>query len=380
MGELIDLRARLERREADEDGAAARARLAACVHVAGGRAKLARLLTARLGWTVRASHVAAWETVTTPTADVLLAAEAVAGRRRTATGRIVAAAGRGLDLRAVAAACGPAVVADVVLRYAVETPRAELDPAAHPLASCVLRRDVVDLLAWPVTGRAPAALEGTEPPELADDERAAFFGHCREVIERAEARFRGPADPQPHRQALYFAQWDPSTQAWVQDLERRERRRWRPRLGWTPRWVAARSAAITQARQGNPAPLREFVARGLTDPACQDADLAYWCYWVGEINTIWATDNVMASGDDSWNGRLLLERLTAGITPEEPLLDLHAASISALLDRRPDLIQDPGAAAQIALNTERTLAGDALDPPTRRRLEDLHLTATTAGR
>jgi len=79
MGDVIDLQARTGRRQQPATAAdTARRRLAAAAQAVGGRQQLAAILTRSLGWTVRTSTLAAWESDVTPPADVLLAAEEAA--------------------------------------------------------------------------------------------------------------------------------------------------------------------------------------------------------------------------------------------------------------------------------------------------------------
>jgi transcriptional regulator with XRE-family HTH domain len=286
--------------------------------------------------------------------------------------------------RPVVSAITTAIEADYLLSYVLETPAAAVvDLSAHPLAASVLRRDVIDLLAWPFTGRAPVVLprsprarHGPTPsaPGVPRADREAFFAHLREIVERSCRAWPDSADPQPHRQIYYLMQWDrrPDMLRWVHDVEQRERRAWRPAIGWTPRWVAARSAAITQARQGDPEPLRAFIATGLEgQEECEDADLNYWAYWLDETTVTWRSDDAMTGGLHRWAGHELLERFTSRLTPQEPLLDLYAHSTCALITRRPHLLEAPLAAARLGAGVEHVLEGGGLVASTRRRLEDL---------
>lgn len=429
MGDVIDLRTRRARGSAPAD--TARSRIAAAVRAAGGREQLARHLSARLGWRIYPSTVAAWESWVTPPADVLLAAEdlaapsgcgAISGRTlqaiRESLGlthvdlaaavdgeagtvaswedsrrdlpRASAVTLRTLQrrLRALGAgdsaveALGAAIEADWLLEQLTrDAPRSVAQLRRHPLATSVMRRDVSDLLAWPFTDLLPTALAQAGcvavAPGLASGEREAFFTHLQVMAEHSVRTWPDPSDPQPHRQVYYSLQWDPrpETWAWVEEMERIERRAWRPDRGWTPRWVTARSAAITQARQGDPGPLRAFIADGLDGRACcEDADLNYWANWLGETGATWCTDEAMAGGLHRWAGHLLLDRFTAQLVPDEPLLDLYAASTTALVRRRPHLLDDPRAAARLRQAAEATLGIDTLDSATRRKLEDLAAT------
>jgi hypothetical protein len=372
MGDVVDLRAR-RARNPDE-----RHRFAAAVRAVGGRECAARVLSDRIGGAVHPSTVGAWETQVTPTARVLAALEDAAGTTRAGrapiTGRILTSPllhpGRAPDLAQVSRDLGAAVTAEILLRYMVETPADGVDLARHPLASCVLRSDVIAVLEWPFTGRAPATLAHVPAPYLPPAERVAFFDHCRGLVDRASRRWPDPMDPQPHRQALYLLQWDPDpeTRGWLRDVERRGR--WRPGA-WTPRWVTARSAAITRARHGDPGPLRQFVEVGLTDPGCQDADLAYWGYYLGDRSRIWRADDAMTRGlPKTTTGAAMADRFIDGLHPGEPLLDLYVASLSALSARRPRLLQVARRTARLRSNIERVLTA-GVSPGTRRTLHAL---------
>lgn len=281
------------------------------------------------------------------------------------------------------AAFHPAVEADYLLRFLTDTDPLDTPLDRHPLAASVLRRDVVDLLAWTFTGTPPIGLPviagrrsgpRSASPPVSAAEREAFFSHLRTVVERSRRANPGPADPQPHRQIYYFMQWDtrPTTQDWVQAMERAERRSWSARHGWTPRWVTARSAAITQARHGDPEPLRAFIASGLTDREdCEDADLNYWAYWLGETSASWRTDDAMAGGLHRWAGYCLLERFSDRLVPGEPLLDLYAHSTAALVVRRPHLLRERSIAEGLRGKLQLTLDSGSLSAPTLRRLGDL---------
>lgn len=285
----------------------------------------------------------------------------------------------------------PAIEADFLLRFVIDTPPSEVrDLSAHPLAVSVLRRDVIDLLSWPFTHRAPDALPrpsrshgpSTTVPTVSCAEREAFFAHLRQIVERANRAWPGTGDPQPHRQIYYLMQWDPRpvAQQWVQTMERHERRAWRPDAGWTPRWVTARSAAITQARKGDPEPLREFIATGLSDRGdCEDADLNYWAYWLGETTGAWRSDDAMSGGLHRWAGHELLDRFTERLLPSEPLLDLYAHSTAALVIRRPHLLVDRTVAVRLRDHAEKALDTPGLVAGTRRRLEDLRFAVRLSG-
>lgn len=252
--------------------------------------------------------------------------------------------------------------------------------AGDPFAGHVVHRDVVEALGWAFTGVAPAGLTGPAPV-LGVDERAVFFAGLRRAVEESQRVHRGPGDVQPHRQLYYLLAWDEASRSWLAGMERAERRGWRPGR-WTPRWVTARSVAISRARHGDPEPLRDFVTVGLADDGCRAADLAYWSYWVGDLDELWLDDAGMTGVPPSaWPGGRLLARFTDRLVPGEPLLDLYAASTSALVQARPELLAAPGRAATLLTRAEHLLDGDrGLHAGTRRHVEDLRYGLRLAAR
>ncbi|MGW6771358.1 helix-turn-helix domain-containing protein, partial [Streptomyces sp. NPDC055037] len=101
---------------------------------------------------------------------------------------------------------------------------------ANPLGACVMRRDLVEVLAWPLNGVAPAHLAALpEPPrprrgpvprgpELAAADRRRFFSEMRRTAERA----RGAESFLLRRQALYLAGYDDraDTPGWLARQQR----------------------------------------------------------------------------------------------------------------------------------------------------------------
>jgi DNA-binding transcriptional regulator YiaG len=275
-----------------------------------------------------------------------------------------------------------AIEADHLLHTIVTgTPVQLSDGVRSPFASSVLRQGVVDMLAWPFTGQSPVRVPpllrsrrgpSARQPMLSSRDRQQFFSTLRKTVEHSRRTHRGLADAQPHRQIYYLLQWDsaPSARSWLSDVEHAERRAWSGSNGWTPRWVTARSAAITQARHTSPEPLRQFVASGLDgQPACEDADLNYWAYWLDEVPDEWRSDDAMAGGLLPWAGGRLLGRFCDRLTAEEPLIDLYAHSTAALLARRPHLLAAPGAAAALMARLEPLFDGGNLHAGTQVTLE-----------
>jgi len=158
----------------------------------------------------------------------------------------------------------------------------------HPLGSHVHRREVIELAAWPPSGRTPAGLPAgpggrrgpaTPLPEISTAERAMVFDHLRRVAETSGQ------DSLLRRQALYLQSYDrrEDAAAWMADQYRSEPRR---RSGWTANWPVTRTLAAAQVRHGDPAPLTDFADYGLADEPGHVANLNYWAYWTGEIPTV----------------------------------------------------------------------------------------------
>lgn len=159
-----------------------------------------------------------------------------------------------------------AVEADLVLDYARQAAGRHEPGDFHPLGTHVLRREVMELVAWPLSGRQPAGLAVgiarrgpvAVTPALAPEARAAVFDHFRRVAETAGS------DNLLRRQALYLQSYDNRADgpAWMADQYRRIRRR---RSGWTPDWPVARTLAACRVRYGDPALLVDFAEYGLAD-------------------------------------------------------------------------------------------------------------------
>ena len=81
----------------------------------------------------------------------------------------------------------------------------------------------------------------------------------------------------------------------------------------------------------------------------------------------------MAGDLGPWSGAALLRRLAANLVATEPLADLYAHSLWALLERRGRLLEaDAQLAKSLAIGVEALLAEG--DPPvqSRRELEQVH--------
>lgn len=178
----------------------------------------------------------------------------------------------------------------------------------HPLGTHVHRREVIELAAWPLTGRTPAGLPGPagrhgpapSMPEISAGERAAVFDHLRRVAETSGE------DSLLRRQALYLQSYDRREDAapWMADQYRREPRR---QSGWTPSWPVIRTLAAAMVRYGDPAALLDFTEYGLADEPGQVANLNYWAYWVGETPAVERDDSFMPARLGPWRGDGILQ-------------------------------------------------------------------------
>jgi transcriptional regulator with XRE-family HTH domain len=292
----------------------------------------------------------------------------------------------GADPRLLAA-LEDAAEADYVLAYTLATEPGERRPAAHPLACWVPKRSFAYLLAWPFTGQAPIAFQQqavssrrgpvAQAPALTQEERTRFFHHLRMTAEQSRTdRGLNEASGMLLRRNVYYSlSWNPSSEAtvWLGELEQREERRLGRLEIWSPSWTAARSLVVARARRGDKEPLRDFIRTALSSDACQAASLNYWAYWIGETPETHSSDEFMAGDLGPWPGTALLRRFAANLVASEPLADLYAHSLWALLERRGRLLEDdPQLARSLAESVDALLAEGDLSAQSRRELEQVH--------
>jgi transcriptional regulator with XRE-family HTH domain len=285
------------------------------------------------------------------------------------------------------AALEDAAEADYVLAYTLGTEPGAGGPDAHPLACWVPKRSFAYLLAWPFTGKPPIALPRPAAPSrrgpvapapvLTQEERTRFFTHLRLVAEQSLSdRWLDEARGTLLRRNVYYSlSWNPSDEAgaWLSELEQREVRRVGRLETWSPSWAAARSLVVARARRGDMEPLRHFIGTALNSDACQAANLNYWAYWIGEVPETHSSDEFMAGDLGEWSGAALLRRFAANLVASEPLADLYAHSLWALLERRGRLLEaDPRLARSLAKGVEALLAEGDLSVQSRRELEQVH--------
>jgi transcriptional regulator with XRE-family HTH domain len=285
------------------------------------------------------------------------------------------------------AALEDAAEADYVLAYILGTEPDAGAPDAHPLACWVPKRSFAYLLAWPFTGQPPIALQKpaaptrrgpvASAPVLTQEERARFFTHLRMAAEHSLSNRRAveARGTLLRRNVYYSLSWHPSseTTAWLRELERREARRLGRLETWSPSWTAARSLAVARARRGDKEPLRQFIDIALSSDACQAANLNYWAYWIGEVPETYSSDEFMAGDLGPWSGAALLRRFAANLIATEPLADLYAHSLWALLERRGRLLEaDPQLAKSLTSGVEALIGEGDLSAQSRRELEQVH--------
>jgi transcriptional regulator with XRE-family HTH domain len=285
------------------------------------------------------------------------------------------------------AALEDAAEADYVLAYTLGMEPGAGGPDVHPLACWVPKRSFAYLLAWPFTGKSPIALPRPAAPSrrgpvapapvLTQEERTRFFMHLRLVAEQSltDRRLNEARGTLLRRNVYYSLSWNPSDEAgaWLDELEQREVRRVGRLETWSPSWAAARSLVVARARRGDMEPLRHFIGAALSSDACQAANLNYWAYWIGEVPETHSSDEFMAGDLGPWSGAALLRRFAANLVTSEPLADLYAHSLWALLERRGRLLEaDPQLARSLAEGVEALLAEGDLSVQSRRELEQVH--------
>ena len=268
-----------------------------------------------------------------------------------------------------------AMEADQILDFALRGVDAHEIGAAHPLGSFVHRREVVELAAWPLSGKPPA-VASTLPrarrgpvapgPVVDDGSRNVVFDHLRCV-----ADFSREGDSLLYRQALYLLSYDRRDDAaeWMRDQYRRVPRR---RGGWSPEWPVLRTLATSLVRYGDPSALLDFTDAGLADEQGHTANLNYWAYWVGETRTIERDDSFMPTRLGPWRGDVILRHLAARLDAEHGVADLGIHTLRTLLAARPRLLEDdPVTTADLVGIVERVLDAGRMSPTARQALAEV---------
>lgn len=250
---------------------------------------------------------------------------------------------------ALLAEFGDAAEADYLLSAILEMDPRTTDLASHPLGGAVMTHGLTAMLAWAVADQTPVPVVRHRSewrrrgpvaagPELDAGERRAFFANLEVIAERARRRSR---DVLLHRQTCFIAGFDPSgsVATWLAPARRTLEHFGRPH-GWSTSWADARSLAASFARQGDPQPLRDFIARAHPDQVCELAGLNYWAYWVGECGYRQHDDLFMTDPKLPWRGASLMRHLVDRLDSDHVLVDLNVHSLWALLAARRGLSHD----------------------------------------
>ncbi|MEU0548695.1 helix-turn-helix transcriptional regulator [Micromonospora sp. NPDC005979] len=296
------------------------------------------------------------------------------------------------------AALDDAAEADLILAAVLNEHVDRCDIAETPLGWSVLTHRLTDLILWAVLRQPPTITRGlplahprrgpvASGPTLPVDQQRAFFAHLHLLAERAAAG-RHP-NVLLHRQACFLAGMDPTKAAagWLTQTTTRAHRKTTFRT-WSPLWPEARSVVTSLANQGDPEPLRDFIARAHPDDACERAALNYSAYWVGEVPYRHRDDSFMPQPLADWHGSTLLRHLVHRLEPAHPFVDLNIHNIWALLmARRGIALHNPAATRALLDRSVPLLDGDRISAQSRQELTSIvyrlradGLTGTGTGR
>ncbi|MFI2667497.1 helix-turn-helix domain-containing protein [Micromonospora carbonacea] len=283
-----------------------------------------------------------------------------------------------------------AVEADTVLAALLGPKIERADLAAQPLGCTVLTHRLTDLILWAVLGQTPTFVRSLSAPQrrrgpvatgptLRAEEQRVFFAGLHVLAERAADQRR--PDLLLHRQACFLAGMDPtgSSAAWLAQSNARKTHRMAAHT-WSPLWPDARSVVTSLANQGDPEPLREFIARAHPDDACQRAALNYSAYWVGEIPYRQPDDSFMPATITDWRGTRLLRHLVERLDADHPFVDLNTHNLWALLTARRGLVHDHPATGQaLAHRAVAVLDSDRISAQSRQELTSIVYSLRTEG-
>ncbi|WP_064741954.1 helix-turn-helix domain-containing protein [Hamadaea tsunoensis] len=282
-----------------------------------------------------------------------------------------------------------AIEADLVIDHALATDRHDSAADRHPLAATVHRRDLTNLITWPITGITPTHLRPllSQParrgpvarhPVLLARDQAALLQH---LVHIADAH-QETAETLLRRQAVYLLSFDANRQTvdWLA-AEHTRAMRHAVRPPDLASWMTIRSSAIGLSRYGQPDALSDFVRLGLADHQHEVANLAYWAYWVGEITEIHTDDRFMTTGAPTWNGATLLAHLINRVTPGADQIELNVHTLAHLLLARPNLLaQRPDLRQRTLTTVSDTLDSGGLRPGIRQELSNIAYAARLAAR
>lgn len=283
-----------------------------------------------------------------------------------------------------------AIRADLIINEIVQTDQQSIELAEHPLGGTVHQRRLSNLITWPFTGIHPSSLRdlpkvqvrrGPVPnrPTLSREERTRFFD---QLLVTAETH-RTESARLIRRQAIYLLGFDTrtSTTEWLCAEQLHELRNARS-TNDLPSWVGVRSSAVALAKSGDRDPLRAFLQLGLATDQLEQANLNYWAYWVGEIDTIQINDEFMNHTDPrSWTGYRLVRQLLERLHPGSGHTELNLHTLWALLLTHPALLSyDPSLRSTAADKVELLAEDQDLSVQARRELSDISYAIRLADR
>ncbi|WFE64779.1 helix-turn-helix transcriptional regulator [Micromonospora sp. WMMD714] len=280
------------------------------------------------------------------------------------------------------AALDDAAEADFILGAVLDGQVDGCDIAEQPLGWSVLTHRLTDLILWAVLGQTPTFARElpvthtrrgpvASGPILPADEQHAFFTRLHVLAERAASG--GDQSVLLHRQACFLAGMDPTGAAaeWLAQTTTRARSTIAFRT-WSPLWPHTRSVVTSLAHQGDPEPLRDFLAHAHPDDACQRAALNYSAYWVGEIPYRQHDDFFMPGSLADWHGSVLFRHLVQRLDATHAFIDLNVHNTWALLAVRRGLTLDnPSEGRALLKRSTRLLDSDRISAQSRQELTSI---------
>jgi len=275
-----------------------------------------------------------------------------------------------------------AIEADLVIGESVQAGAELIDVDEHPLGVMLHQSTLTNLIIWPFTGILPAELgvlpqrvrtrRGPVPdrPTITEEERTRFFDHLLVTADSYSYEDAALA----RQQAVYLLGFDTrvSTAEWLH-VEQLRALRNAGRIDRVPSWVAVRSSAVALAYTGDRDPLATFVRQALITDRQEQANLNYWAYWVGEIESIQVDEEFMVCVDPrDWSGVRLLGHLLEGLHPGSAQAELDIHTVWALLLAQPAMLANqPGLRSATTTMVEQLAADPDLNTQTRRELSDI---------
>ncbi|MCW2914406.1 MAG: putative transcriptional regulator [Actinomycetia bacterium] len=289
-------------------------------------------------------------------------------------------------------ALGLALEADLFIGEALATPHHLADPGSHLLGSWVITRPFTEMVAWPISGKAPGSLAGLAQtsarrgpvaagPALGADERRHVLTHMQTVAERADRR--APSGLLLARQSYYLLGFDrsPDTARWLADMYRQDRRLVPPTKGWSEVWPLARSTASALTRLGDPEPMRRFIADQLSDEGGEIANLNYWAFWTGDFTEDQTGDAFIGSTSlTAWHGGRLMRHLLDRLRGNLGFLELNVHTLWSLVRVCPEMIRDPAMGGELNGKIGQLLDENLVSAQTRRELDALRYGVAMAAR